>query len=176
MPRILTVGHSTQPLERFLETLSAHGVVGVADVRRYPGSRRHPWFSRDALQRSLPASGVEYRWFPDLGGRRETGALSEDNAGWRVAAFHAFADWMREPPFLAAVTDLLAWAETRPVAVMCAEALWTKCHRRLIADSCTARGWEVVHLLGPARQELHQPPPFARIADGAVSYPAGARR
>jgi uncharacterized protein (DUF488 family) len=169
--RISTIGHSTLPADDFVAHLTAADVAAIADVRRFPGSRRHPQFGGAALQKTLAAAGIAYRWFEDLGGRRDAKDLSLDNAAWRVAAFHAYADWMRTPTFRAALAELEGFARTQPTALMCAEALWTRCHRRLIADALLAQGWEVVHLIPPNRIEAHRPPEFAQFTAGGIRYP-----
>ncbi|MBA2482363.1 MAG: DUF488 domain-containing protein [Planctomycetes bacterium] len=166
-----TIGHSTLPIQDFLDRLIAHRIAVVADVRRYPASRRHPHFEQSRLAASLSAAGIAYEWFEDLGGRRHAADPSPTNAGWRVAAFHAYADYLSDPRFIAAFERLERRASASATAVMCAEALWTKCHRRLIADAATARGWSVHHIMGVARLELHALPVFARVVDGHLHYP-----
>lgn len=166
-----TVGHSVRPIEDFLSLLSIHGIAAIADVRRFPASRRHPQFGQAALKQSLLDLGIDYVWLPELGGRRETKSLSDANAGWRVKAFHAYADYMRHADFLTGLSKLEAMAEHKPSAFMCAEALWTKCHRRLIADALTARGWEIHHILDAKRAELHRLPDFAEVHAGELAYP-----
>ncbi|MBA3708372.1 MAG: DUF488 domain-containing protein, partial [Planctomycetes bacterium] len=171
---IFTVGHSILALEDFLALLAAHRIEAIADVRRYPTSRRHPYVSGAALAPALAAEGIAYHWFEELGGRRSTKDLSEDNAGWRVAAFHAYADYTREPRFAETLGRLETVAHGARTAVMCAEAMWTKCHRRLIADALAARGWSVHHLMTRTRVEPHRIPDFARIHGTVVLYPAPA--
>jgi uncharacterized protein (DUF488 family) len=149
------VGHGARSLDRLLAVLAEGGVARVADVRRYPGSRRHPHFGRAALEESLPAAGVAYEWWGDeLGGRRKPVEPSR-HPEWRDPSFRAFADHMDTPEFAAALDRLLAGAGRTPTAVMCAETLWWKCHRRLIADAVAARGVEVVHLLDVGTRQAH---------------------
>jgi uncharacterized protein (DUF488 family) len=169
--RVFTVGHSVLALDEFIAALGGQRIRALADVRRFPGSRRHPQFGAKALERSLARHGIAYAWFEDLGGRRDTKQLSADNAAWRVDAFHAYADWMRSTEFQAALARLGELARAQLTAVMCAEALWTRCHRRLIADALLARGWEVVHLLPPSRLESHHLPDFAQVTPEGVRYP-----
>jgi uncharacterized protein (DUF488 family) len=169
--QVWTIGHSTLPIDSFLASVRVHAIETVADVRRYPASRRHPHFGGEALQRELARVGVAYGWYPDLGGRREARGASTHNAAWRVAAFRAYADYMGEPAFSAALAALEATARSSCTAIMCAEALWTKCHRRLIADALTVRGWTVLHVIG-ARREAHRLPDFAHVEGGSLSYPA----
>jgi uncharacterized protein (DUF488 family) len=183
-PEILTVGHSTHPIERFLELLAAAGVKSVADVRRFPGSRRHPQFGAAALAASLGDSSIDYQPLGDeLGGRRsstpqETDAGSmqrRDNSAWRNASFRAYADYMSDPAFRDGLERLERQARRRRTAIMCAEAHPSRCHRRLVADALTARGWEVVHLLADGRLAPHQLSDHALIDDGEISYPGPAR-
>ena len=163
---VFTVGHGARPLEELVETLRSAGVTRLVDVRRYPGSRRHPQFGRAALESSLPAAGVNYVWRGDvLGGRRASppGHRSRHPA-WRVDAFRAYADYMDTPAFRAALSALEDEARRGPpTAVMCAETLWWRCHRRLIADALTVDGFEVVHLLGPGKSQPHRLHPALRV-------------
>ena len=171
MTAIYTIGHSVRPLEDLIALLLAHGVNGLADVRTVPKSRRHPHFSRDALERSLPAAGVVYRHFAALGGLRKPRSDSA-NFGWRHEGFRGYADHMQTAAFAAAVDELLAFAAERTVAVMCAEAKWWQCHRRLIADALLARGVTVRHIMTATSAPPHELTPFARIDGGQVTYPS----
>jgi uncharacterized protein (DUF488 family) len=143
----------------------------VVDVRAYPSSRRHPQFNRPALASSLPEAGLRYMHMPGLGGRRARIEGSR-NGGWREPAFQGYADHMESDEFQQALAELEAAARVLPTAVMCAEAVWWRCHRRLIADALVARGWRVEHLgIGEARA-VHELSPFAVVeAGGALSYP-----
>lgn len=157
---ILTVGHSTHPAERLVRLLRAHGVELVADVRRYPGSRRHPQFNADALAAALAAAGIAYERIGDeLGGRRRARRGSR-HTGWRVAAFRAYADHMETDEFAAGLERLERLARERRTAIMCAEGEWRRCHRRLISDALTPRGWRVLHIRPDGRVEEHQPTVF----------------
>jgi uncharacterized protein (DUF488 family) len=166
---IYTIGHSTHTLETFVEMCNAHGVRGVIDVRRFPMSRRHPHFSRESLAAELAKRGIEYTWLPDLGGRRAARPDSR-NTRWRNASFRGYADYMETPPFLEAVARLQAIAVLRTSAIMCAEALWWRCHRSLIADYMTARGADVRHIVDARKVESHRYSEAARIVDGRLSY------
>lgn len=171
---IFTVGHSTRPQEELIAILKEAGVALLVDVRRFPGSRRHPQFGKEALRAGLAAAGIAYRHEPDLGGRREPRPDSP-NTAWRVAGFRGYADHMASPEFRAAQERLTAPPET-PTAVMCAEALPWKCHRQLIADALAARGIEVVHLLGAGQRQAHALNPAAVVGpDGSVVYPSSRR-
>jgi uncharacterized protein (DUF488 family) len=145
----------------------------VADVRRFPGSRRHPQFGRESLAASLRESGIGYEHFPELGGRRQARPDSP-NGAWRNSAFRGYADYMMTGEFRGGLARLLALADRQRLAVMCAEALWWQCHRGLIADYLKAAGHEVVHILGPHKTESHPFTSAARIVDGALTYAAEA--
>ncbi|HEX2122135.1 MAG TPA: DUF488 domain-containing protein [Thermoanaerobaculia bacterium] len=168
LKRIYTIGHSTRTLEEFVALLREHGVTRLADVRRYPGSRRHPHFSRESLERSLPEHGVEYVHFEDLGGRRSP-AKQSPNAAWENDQFRGYADYMGTAPFHAAVDRLLA--ATRATAVMCAEAVPWRCHRNLLSDELVRRGIAVVHIVGPGSARPHELSKMARIEGDRVTYP-----
>jgi uncharacterized protein (DUF488 family) len=168
---IWTVGHSTRPLEAFLALLGAFGIRAVADVRRFPGSRRHPQYGRDALAAALAAHGIAYRWIPALGGRRNPRPDSP-NTGWRNPAFRGYADYTASAEFAAGLDELLALARGAPTAIMCAEAQWWRCHRSIIADVLRVRGIEVVHIADAKRCTVHPYTAPARIVDGRLSYAA----
>ena len=170
MPFLFSIGHSTRSLDAFVGLLRAHGVGKLADVRTAPGSRRHPRFARDALGAAMRDRGIAYGHFPALGGLRRPRADSS-NTGWQNSGFRGFADYMETPAFAKALEDLLAFAGDERTSMMCAEALWWRCHRRLIADALTLRGIAVQHIVSEARATPHEITPFARIADGRLSYP-----
>ena len=167
---IYTIGHSIHPAPTFLGLLRTHGIERLADVRLFPGSRRYPHFSRDALAATLADAGIVYRHFPDLGGRRRP-VPDSINTAWRVEAFRGYADHMGTPAFRAAIEALLAFAKGARTTVMCAEAVWWQCHRRLLADSLLVRGVPVLHILSTVPPKPHEFSEFAREADGAVIYP-----
>jgi uncharacterized protein (DUF488 family) len=166
---IFTIGHSTQPIEQFLALLRENAIACLADVRRFPGSRRHPQFAREALEVRLRDAGVEYVWLPELGGRRAPRKHSR-NTGWRSDGFRGYADYMETEGFQLGITRLRALAQEKPTAFMCAERAWQQCHRGLIADCLKADGWEVVHILGPGRTQSHPFTEPARIVNGRLSY------
>jgi uncharacterized protein (DUF488 family) len=139
-------------------------------VRRFPGSRRHPHFARERLEPLLAAHSIGYRWMPSLGGRRDPRPDSV-NSGWRVKAFRGYADYMETAEFGQAFDELLGLASDSRVAIMCAEALWWQCHRRLISDALTARGHEVRHVQSPDSAPPHKVISPAVIRDGRLSYP-----
>lgn len=170
--RIWTVGHSNRALDDFLDLLGSEGIEQVADVRRFPGSRRQPHFSEGPLRKALAARGLGYAHFPALGGRRGKPAEGSPNTGWRVASFGAYADYMATAEFSEGLERLEAFAAGRPTAMMCSEAVPWRCHRRLVADALLVRGWEVLDLMAPGRAEPHALTAFARVCDGALTYPA----
>ena len=172
LPDLFTVGHSTHELDAFLALLHGAGLKFIADVRRYPGSRRHPHFGSEALAAALRDSGFGYEHLVELGGRRSV-ARDSPNDGWQVAAFRGYADHLRSTEFAAGRTRLAELAREQRVAVMCAEAQPWRCHRRLIADVFAFDGWSVRHLMPSGRLDDHTPPPFAiRAEDGLPLYPA----
>lgn len=165
MAPVFTLGHSTRAIEELLALLAGHGVRTLVDVRRYPGSRRHPQFSRDALAASLEGAGIRYIHEPDLGGRRAARPDSPHTA-WRVEAFRGYADHMETPAFQAALERLIRQAAETPTAILCAEAVPWRCHRRLISDALVARDIPVLHILGPGRADPHELDPNARVLPG----------
>ncbi len=157
---VLTVGHSTHEAEAFTALLRRHGVEALADVRRYPGSRRVPWTNEDAIGPLLAACAIEYAHLPELGGRRRPRSDSP-NGGWDSEQFRGYADHMESEEFAAGLGRLVELVGAHRTALMCAEAQWWRCHRRLIADALAARGWQVVHV--GARGDL-QPHPQGLVA------------
>ena len=173
MAVVHTVGHSTRSAEELLALLAGHEIGGLVDVRRFPASRRHPQFSRDALEAALAAAGIAYRHEPDLGGRR-TPSPTSPHTSWRVAAFRGYADHMETPEFAAALARLIGLAEGQRVAILCAEAVPWRCHRRLIADALVARGLEVRHVIGRGAASPHALDANARVlAGGRLLYDGG---
>jgi uncharacterized protein (DUF488 family) len=169
--RLFTIGHSTHALDAFVTLLREHGIEVLVDVRAYPGSRRYPHFGGEALAAELPERGIEYRHLRALGGRRSARPDSP-NGGWDNDAFRAYADHALTPEFGTAFQELRALAADRAVAVMCAEGLWWRCHRRLIADRLAVAGWTVCHIGPDGRLAVHELPPFAAPQpDGTVLYP-----
>jgi uncharacterized protein (DUF488 family) len=169
---VYTVGHSTRSLDDFLALLGAHAIAGIADVRSFPASRRHPHFAREALAAALAQAGLAYAWLPGLGGRRRGGAGSA-HVAWRSPSFRAYADHMETAEFAAELARLLVLAAARPTAVMCAEAVPWRCHRQLLADALVARGIEVRHVVSTAPPEPHRLTPFARLEGARVVYDGG---
>jgi uncharacterized protein (DUF488 family) len=166
---IWTVGHSTRSGEEFGQILLAHEIQVLVDVRSFPGSRRYPQFNRPALAESLASIGIQYRHEPRLGGRRTPRADSH-NTAWRNSSFRAYADHMETEDFKNGVEDLLELAASARVAVMCAEALWWRCHRSLISDYLKAAGHKVIHIIDQSKTEDHPFTSAARIVEGKLSY------
>ena len=167
-----TLGHSTLALEDFLGLLGAHAIDTVADVRRFPASRRHPHFAREPLAAALAAHGISYSWMPALGGRR--GARPDSpHVAWRNAAFRGYADHMDGAEFREGLAALLRLAEGRRAAIMCAEAVPWRCHRQLVSDALVARGIEVRHVTGRGDAAAHRLTPFARVEGDRVVYDRG---
>lgn len=164
-----TVGHSTREWDDFVGMLREAGVEVLVDVRRFPGSRRNPQFSGDAMARALPGAGIRFVPMPDLGGRRRPEPDSRNDA-WRNTGFRGYADYMETAPWQQARDALAALARQGRTAVMCAEAMWWQCHRALIADDFKAHGWTVVHLMTPTRTEEHPFTKPARVVDGELTY------
>jgi uncharacterized protein (DUF488 family) len=169
--RIYTIGHSTRPLDELIGLLREHGVKRLADIRRFPGSRRYPHFSRESLAASLPKAGIEYVHVVELGGRRDPLADSPNN-GWRNGQFRGYADHMATAEFQNALDRLLA--SDVPTAIMCAEAVPWRCHRNLVSDELTRRGHEIIHILGPGASQRHVINPIARVVDDHLVYPSSS--
>jgi uncharacterized protein (DUF488 family) len=172
LKRIYTIGHSTRTLEEFIALLAEHGVARLADIRRYPGSRRYPHFSGESLQQSLPAHGILYTHFDALGGRRQP-ARDSPNGAWENDQFRGYADHMATPEFQQAVDRLLD--HELPTVVMCAEAVPWRCHRNLLSDELLRRGIEVVHIVGAGPARPHALSKMARIDGERVIYPPEQR-
>jgi uncharacterized protein (DUF488 family) len=187
--RIWTIGHSTRAIDDFISLLKENEINLLADVRAWPGSKRYPHFNKDTLAESLTAHGIRYEHFPELGGKRKSKPDSR-NTAWRNASFRGYADYMETEQFQKGVERLLAFARSDglssrrnerdggeavtpcAVAIMCAEAVWWRCHRSLIADYLKARGLEVLHVLSAKKVEPHPYTSASRIVNGELSYAA----
>jgi len=170
-PLVLTVGHSTRPIDVFTRLLTGNGVTHLADVRTIPRSRHNPQFNSDALADSLRQSGIAYSHLPGLGGLRRANPDSV-NAAWRNASFRGYADYMQTPEFARNLVAVVELAATERVALMCAEAVPWRCHRSLIADALLARGVAVEEIVSETRRQPHKLTPFARVDGVSVTYPA----
>ena len=170
-PIIRTIGHSTRSVEALIEMLKAHGVRGLIDVRTIPKSRQNPQYNREALEEQLHDAGLGYEHMKALGGLRRPGKNSR-NMGWRNESFRGYADYMQTPEFASALEALLAAAAREPVAIMCAEAVPWRCHRSLISDILTARGYPVEHIMSATKSNRHTMTSFAKVEGTSVTYPA----
>ncbi len=166
---IWTVGHSTRSAEAFSETLDAHQIEALVDVRSFPGSRRYPHFNKPELAAYLNSIGLTYLHLPALGGRRRPVPNSR-NTAWQNASFRAYADHMESQEFEKGIETLLELAQAKRTAIMCAESLWWRCHRSLIADFLKANSVEVIHILTAEKTESHPYTWVARIVEGRLSY------
>jgi len=167
---ILTIGHSTHPIDKFIELLRQHGVERLVDIRTIPRSRHNPQFNSEALAKSLGHEGIGYAHLKELGGLRHP-RRDSINMGWRNASFRGYADYMQTAEFEQALQQLLELCAEKRCAVMCAEAVPWRCHRSLVADALVARGIAVEHILSGSRRDVHSLTPFGRIENGRVVYP-----
>jgi uncharacterized protein (DUF488 family) len=168
--RMWTIGHSTRAIDDFISLLEENEIKLLVDVRAWPGSKRYPQFNKDTLAESLNAHGIRYEHFPELGGKRKSKPDSR-NTAWRNASFRGYADYMETEQFQKGIERLLeVAAEAGPIAIMCAEAVWWRCHRSLVADYLKARGVEVLHILGANKVEPHPYTSAARIVNGELGY------
>jgi uncharacterized protein (DUF488 family) len=170
-PSVLTIGHSNHPLDRFLALLARHGVEALVDIRRFPGSRKHPHFNRDNLAAALPKAGIEYHWIEALGGRRQSQRDESPNLGLENQAFRNYADYMLTDPFREGVRKLLEMAGRKRTTIMCAEGLFWQCHRRLVSDFLVANGVTVQHIMPGGESRPHTLTSGAVIEGGRVTYP-----
>jgi uncharacterized protein (DUF488 family) len=169
-PSILTVGHSNLEAAKFVELLEGQGVELLVDIRRFPGSKHVPWTKSENLEKLLKDAGIRYLHLESLGGRRRPvdGSL---NGGWRVRQFQGYADHMGSKEFKDGLAKLEYEAQRQRPAMMCAEAQWWRCHRRLVADQLLIGGHEVLHLDGRGALQPHSLTEFAEVEDGRLSYP-----
>ena len=164
-----TIGHSTHTIDELLDILGAHDITRIADVRRYPGSRANPQFNPIALVASLAGRGTAFTPMPQLGGRRKPRPDSTHTA-WRNESFRGYADYMDTLEFAAAAEELAALARADRVAMMCAEGVWWRCHRSMIADYFKANGWTVLHILGMGEAKEHPYTAVAKVEGGKLVY------
>jgi uncharacterized protein (DUF488 family) len=164
--KLFTIGHSTHSIDEFLSLLAQHGIQVLADIRRFPGSKRHPQFNRENLASSLSDADIEYHWLEALGGRREKGAGDSINLGLRN-----YADYMQSKEFQSAVGELLAIVAEKPTAIMCSESVFWRCHRRLVSDYLHAHGVTIQHIMPTGKLQPHSLTAGARVHDGKLTYP-----
>ena len=169
---IFTIGHSNLPFEQFASLLKEHEIGLVADIRRYPSSRKFPHFNRPVLSELLAADNINYLWLESLGGRRHTEKDRKSvNIGLNSLGFRNYADYMATDAFRRAVDELLSAAAQTRTTVMCAEKLYWRCHRRLVSDYLVSQGIEVVHIIEPGRTSIHELAPYAVVTESGVIYP-----
>jgi uncharacterized protein (DUF488 family) len=169
--RIYTIGHSTRSADEFVGLLGEFEVERLVDIRQYPGSRRLPHFNREALESGLARAGIAYEWLGALGGRRRAARPDSPNMALRHPAFRNYADYMLTPEFRAGIGQLIEWAREKPTSIMCAEAVYWRCHRRLVSDYLVGQGIEVQHIMGPGHLRPHALTSGAVIRGGNVIYP-----
>jgi uncharacterized protein (DUF488 family) len=171
--QIFTIGHSSHPLGSFVWLLRKHGIEVLVDIRRFPGSRQHPHFSRDSLSASLQEEDIEYHWLEALGGRRHRKKTDSPspNRGLRDRSFRNYADYMATDDFRLAISKLLEITENRRSAIMCAEGLYWQCHRRLVSDYLLANHIIVRHIFPGGEVKPHKLTSGAQVVAGAVTYP-----
>lgn len=174
---VFTIGHSTRTVDELVLLLLQHGVTTLVDIRSIRRSRANPQFNEVAFGPALAAYGIGYRVIAALGGRRGKPARSPvlSNAAWRVAAFRNYADYALGAEFRAGLGELIALARGEAVAIMCAEAVWWRCHRRIVTDHLLARGVPVIHILSETSAEVAATTPFAVVEQNRVHYPVTAR-
>ena len=166
---IWTIGHSTRPIVEFLDLLDEYLIEAIVDVRRFPSSRKYPQYGTEALAQTLAEHANSYQWIEPLGGRRPTSPDSL-NTAWRNRSFRGYADYMASPEFAQGLTQLIELARDARTAIMCAEAVWWRCHRSMIADALCVQGIEVMHILDAKHEVLHPMTSPARIVRGRLSY------
>lgn len=165
-----TIGHSTRTLEELVETLRAHQIRILVDIRAFPMSRRLPQFNRESLAETLPASGIRYVWMTNLGGYRKKILEESPNIALRNDSFRNYADYMLTADFESAMEELIKLAEEAPTAYMCAERVYFHCHRMLVSDWLVAHGHEVLHIDGTGPVRPHKLTAEARMIDGRLIY------
>jgi uncharacterized protein (DUF488 family) len=170
LARLYTVGHSTRSLDDLVETLHAHQIQTLADIRAFPMSRRLPQFNRESLETSLPAASIDYAWMKALGGYRKKIRDDSPHLALRNASFRNYADYMLTPEFEKAIAELVARAEVSRTAYMCAERVYFRCHRMLISDWLSAHGHEVLHIDGTGPVKAHVLTAEARMVNGTLIY------
>jgi uncharacterized protein (DUF488 family) len=167
---LYTVGHSTRSLDELIETLQAHGIETLVDIRAFPMSRRLPYFNRESLEKSLPAAGIRYVWMKALGGYRKKSREDSPNIGLRNASFRNYADYMLTAKFENAIAELVALAEGSRTAYMCAERVYFRCHRMLVSDWLALHGHEVLHIDGLGPVKPHRLTAEARMLESKLIY------
>ena len=173
MAVLFTIGHSTRSLDELVEALHAHGVKTLVDIRSIPMSRRLPHFNRENLERELPSRAIEYVWMKELGGRRKKVLSESPNTALRSDSFRNYADHMLTPEFQEAANELVRRSEQKPLAYMCAERVWFRCHRMMVSDYLVAHGHTVLHIDGTGPTRPHKLMDVARVENGQLIYNGG---
>jgi len=173
MTVIYSIGHSNRSLHEFISVLLHYTVSSIVDVRSHPHSQANPHFNKEVLEYELPRSNIDYAWRGHgLGGFRPQTSNESPNTAWRVKGFKNYADYALTDAFSEAISELTVLAAKKTVACMCAEILWTRCHRRIIADYLLVQGWGVSHILNASRSTVHQLTPFAKVENTRITYPS----
>ena len=172
MACVYTFGHSSRSIKEFISTLCTYEITIVVDVRRFPGSRRNPQFGADALAATLDEHDIGYRHFEALGGRRSGPRTDSPNDEWENDSFQAYADYALTDEFQTALDELVTLADEEVPVIVCAEAVYWRCHRRIVADWLLARGCEVINIFDADRTDEHELTRFAKVSNGDVTYPA----
>jgi len=170
---IFTIGHSTHPIETLLGLLAAHQIILLFDVRSYPSSRRWQQFNQVELKESLENGGIAYRWCPQTRWTTSFKRADSPHSAWEHPAFRSYADYAGTPTFEAGLGELIQAAREVRTTIMCSEGLWWRCHRRIISDHLTMRGWEVIHVMPNGKLTMHALPEFATVTDGRIVYDGG---
>ena len=166
---VYTIGHSTRSIEEFLALLRSFNIKVLADIRKMPGSRKFPQFDQDELKKTLEENGIQYVYVENMGGRRKKSPTSQ-NTTWRNKSFQAYADYMETKFFEVGAEKLKEFAEEKPTAMMCSEAVWWRCHRSMVSDFLKAEGWMVLHIMSEGKATEHPYTSPARIVDGKLVY------
>lgn len=170
--QLFTIGHSNHSAEEFVNLLRQHGIEAVVDIRRFPGSRTFPHFNSNGLSMTLEGNGIDYYWIESLGGRRAKAKdFASPNMGLRNESFRNYADYMLSEEFRSGIDELMAIARAKRTAIMCAESVFWRCHRRLVSDFVLANGGSVQHIFPSGDVRPHTPTPGAHVQDGNVTYP-----
>ena len=166
---VWTIGHSTYPIEEFIDILYYFQIQSLVDIRMFPGSRRYPHFNKEVFERSLTNSNIKYHHLVELGGRRKAKPDSK-NTAWRVAAFRGYADYMETESFRSGIERLRDIASKQRTVYMCSEAVWWSCHRALVSDFLKVEGWTVMHIMGRGKAQEHPFTKPAKNISGTLSY------
>lgn len=164
-----TIGHSTHSMETFIGMLNAFHIEVLADIRRLPGSRKYPHFNQEELELTLSRHNIRYVYLPELAGRRKVNPDSQ-NTAWRNRSFQGYADYMETSEFMHGVQTLMEIATEFRTAIMCAEAVWWRCHRSMVADYFKSVGWTVIHILDEKQSRLHPYTGAANLKEGILTY------